>query len=154
MKKFLVLIAAFTLTAGAMAQGNGKGKNKQGNKMEKHRRDDGRVYDQNGNNNDRVYRNGGNVNNSGKYTGSAPRKVRDAFSRDYPNASNVSWTKDRGVWTAHFNGGGIFGSGNAVSYRANGQAVGTTNNPVYGRNGERTTQRSGTSVWDKVFRKQ
>lgn len=155
MKKLLVLIAAFTFGVGAMAQGNGKGKGQNKQKGKKthasHERDrtysndDNRTYD------NRTY---DNSNNTGKYTNSAPRKVRDAFARDYPNASNVSWTKDRGIWTARFNGGGLFGGGNNVSYRANGAAVGANNNTVSGRNRERTTQRSGTSVWDKVFRKQ
>lgn len=151
MKKFLILLSAVTLTVGAMAQGNGKGKGQdKHNKSNKHNKKANADY-----NRDRVYDGDRNSNGSttGKYTNNAPRKVRDAFARDYPNASNVSWTKDQGVWTAHFNGGGLFGGGNSVSYRANGAAVGT-NNTVNRRNGERTTQRSGTSVWDKVFRRQ
>jgi hypothetical protein len=163
MKKILFILAAITLSFGAMAQGNGhgKGKNKQGKKYET--REGGRYddnddrYERNQRSTSGVYgRNDRNENDNGKYTNNAPRKVRDAFYNDYPNASNVSWTKDRGVWTARFNGGGIFGGGNTVSYRANGQRVGT-NNTVYGSTRQRdrnnTQTRSGGTVWDKVIRK-
>ena len=47
-----------------------------------------------------------------------PAKVRDAFSRDYPNATNVRWSKYRGDWTATFNNGLV--TSTAV-YHANGQ---------------------------------
>lgn len=163
MKKILFILMSFTLSLGVIAQGNGKGKDK--NKHNKHNKhagvNQGRVYNNQPNQtvNDRIFGgNNNNTNNGGKYTNNAPRKVRDAFYRDYPNASNVSWTKDRGVWTAHFNGGGIFGGGNSVSYKANGQRMGSYNdNTVYRRdndrntNGRTTTRRSGTSVWDKVI---
>ena len=46
-----------------------------------------------------------------------PAKVRVSFQRDYPNASNVSWSKYRGDWTATFRNG--FGMSTAV-YHANG----------------------------------
>ncbi len=162
MKKFLFVLAAFTLSLGAMAQGNGKGKGqqKQGKKYDKAHKskahDDDR-YENNRRGNDGTYRNNDQQgNNNGKYTNNAPRKVRDAFYRDYPNAGNVSWTKDRGVWTARFNGGGIFGGGNSVSYKANGQRVGSNNdNTVYRRDTDRNTdrntqRRSGTTVWEKI----
>lgn len=45
-----------------------------------------------------------------------PAKVRAAFQRDYPNATNVRWTKCRGDWTATFNG--LFRS--TAVYHANG----------------------------------
>jgi hypothetical protein len=47
-----------------------------------------------------------------------PAKVRSAFANDYPNATNVSWSKYRGDWTATFNNG--IGRSVAV-YHANGQ---------------------------------
>ncbi len=34
-----------------------------------------------------------------------PAKVRESFMRDYPNASNVYWSKYRGDWTATFRNG-------------------------------------------------
>ena len=164
MKKMLFIISAITIGFGAMAQGNGRGhgKHKQGKKYEKKQvryYDDDRNEQRQGTINDRIYRtdtrNDNYGNNNGKYTNNAPRKVRDAFYNDYPNVSNVSWTKDRGVWTARFNRGGIFGSGNTVSYRANGQRVGS-NNAVYGstRDRDRNTQpTSGGTVWDKVMKR-
>ncbi len=63
-------------------------------------------------------------------SGQAPRKVRDAFYRDYPNASNVAWTKDRGIWSARFKRSGLFGGNTSVSYRANGERV-SNNNLVF-----------------------
>lgn len=164
MKKILFILTAITVGFGAMAQkhGHGNSKNKQGKKYEKKQGrydDDDERYG--GNRNDRIYRTDSRDddyrNNNGKYTNNAPRKVRDAFYNDYPNASNVSWTKDRGVWTAHFNRGGIFGGGNTVSYRANGQRVGS-NNAVYGSTRDRdrnTQQRNGGTgtVWDKVMKR-
>lgn len=47
-----------------------------------------------------------------------PAKVREAFQRDYPNASNVSWSKYRGDWTATFENG--MNMSTAV-YHANGE---------------------------------
>ena len=61
--------------------------------------------------------------NNSKYSKNTPRKVSDAFSRDFPNASNVSWTKNSGTWTAHFGGGGIIPKIRTVTYRANGQRI-------------------------------
>ncbi len=160
MKKILFIMAAFTISLGAIAQENGKGKGH--NKQKKHASSNqGRDYDdvRSDNNNDRnAGNNKNNAGNSGKYTNNTPRKVRDAFYRDYPNASNVSWTKERGVWTARFNGGGIFGGGNSVSYKANGQRLGSYNDNTVGRRntdrntrGRTTSQKNGTSVWDKVM---
>lgn len=40
-----------------------------------------------------------------KYSKNQPAKVRAAFANNYPNASNVSWSKYRGDWTATFNNG-------------------------------------------------
>lgn len=47
-----------------------------------------------------------------------PAKVRSAFQRDYPNATNVSWSKYRGDWTATFRNG-VFWS--TAIYHANGE---------------------------------
>jgi hypothetical protein len=47
-----------------------------------------------------------------------PAKVRQAFAADYPNASNVSWSKYRGDWTATFSNG--LTTSTAV-YHANGR---------------------------------
>ena len=54
----------------------------------------------------------------GKPSKNQPAKVRAAFQADYPNASNVTWSKYRGDWTATFSNGGV--TSTAV-YHANGQ---------------------------------
>ena len=149
MKKLLFISAITLISAGTFAQGK-SGKNKEKNtewrkdsddrqdKKDKdenrderdERRDDmkDKRDDRNENHNDNRKTTG---NRYGKYSKNTPRKVGDAFRRDYPNATNVSWTKDQGVWTASFGGGGLFNGNKTVSYRANGERVGQ----VAGRTG-------------------
>lgn len=119
MKKLLLLlmIASFGIAGSVNAQ---KNSNKNWNKKhhKNHDRDDDR-YDR---------RDDRNWDYNDRYNNNAPRKVRDAFNRDYPNASNVRWSKDRGVWTASFRRTGLFGGNNTVSYRANGQRTNVYNN--------------------------
>ena len=55
---------------------------------------------------------------SPKASKNQPAKVRTNFSNDYPNATNVSWSKYRGDWTATFNNGI---SRSVAVYHANGQ---------------------------------
>ncbi|MDB5202190.1 MAG: hypothetical protein JWQ27_1599 [Ferruginibacter sp.] len=149
MKKILFVLAAFTLSVSAMAQGKGKSKNKQEGKHEKHNRSDRDDDDDNDNRNGRWNQqdnqnNQGNQNGvynqngqNGKYAKNVPAKVAQAFNRDYPGARNVSWTKSKGTWTATFNNG-VFSNGTAV-YRSNGQRV--DNNSNYAQ--RRTTNRTG-----------
>ena len=147
MKKLLLIalvsFAAFTATA----QGNGKNKQKKA-KSEKVERDSDDRYEKDRkdrgnddryererkdrNNDDRYERerrdrdNRGNdqiLNESGKYSKNTPRKVSDAFNRDFPNATSVSWTKNQGSWTANYRNGGILGGSGNATYRANGQRV-------------------------------
>ena len=47
-----------------------------------------------------------------------PAKVRSAFAKDYPNATNVSWSKYRGDWTATFTNGVVTST---AIYHANGE---------------------------------
>lgn len=105
----------FTVGASAMAQ-NDKGKKAKKDKQEK-------KYNKRGNgdrNNDGRYDDDRNDNNNNNGNNNAPSKVREAFNRDYPSAQNVTWTKNRGVWTASFRRSGIFGGTRTVSYEANG----------------------------------
>lgn len=147
MKKLLLIalvsFAAFTATA----QGNGKNKQKKA-KSEKVERDNDDRYENNRrdrdnddryekdrkdrDNDDRYQRdrrdrdNRGNdqiLNQSDKYSKNTPRKVGDAFNRDFPNATSVSWTKNQGSWTANYRNGGILGGSGTATYRANGQRV-------------------------------
>ena len=147
MKKLLLIalvsFAAFTATA----QGNGKNKQKKA-KSEKVERDNDDRYekdrkdrdnddryekDRKDRDNDDRYEkdrkdrdNRGNdqiLNQSDKYSKNTPRKVGDAFNRDFPNATSVTWTKNQGSWTANYRNGGILGGSGTATYRANGQRV-------------------------------
>ena len=155
MKKiiFTSLIAVFALST--FAQGNSqKNKNKSQSSVSKKEKDDdryeergnkdrrnngGRYEDRNDRYEDRDNRDRRNNddryedrnNKGGKYSKNTPRKVGDAFRNDFPNATNVRWTKDRGTWTATFGGGGLFGGTNTATYKANGQRV--SNNGIFGR---------------------
>jgi hypothetical protein len=138
MKKLSLIIALFGLSLGAMAQGNsqgkGKGKNKNKNEYGKHgNRDD------NENEHGTVYTPG----NSGKSSKNQPKKVQDALYRDYPNASNVIWSKYKGDYTATF-GNGIWRS--TAVYHANGERR-DTRTPV-----TRQQLPNGT-IWDRIFRR-
>ena len=72
-----------------------------------------------------------------------PAKVRESFMRDYPNASNVYWSKYRGDWTATFR---------------NGPWMSTA---VYHANGDRrdtrtiiTREQTPKVILDDIFKKQ
>ena len=147
MKKLFLFSIAAAISFGAIAQH--KNSDNQRGKDQKHKtyknkdkgddeHDDGE-YRKN-RKDDRYDRDGReDRNNNGRNAGrNLPRKVRDAFQRDYPNAGNVDWTKSRGVWTADFRRSGIFGGSRTVSYKANGQRVNNNNNnrnnPILGRN--------------------
>ncbi len=128
MKKILTLMLAFTVVSvTGFSQGRGKGKEKQKKHHavkhnKKDRDDDWRK--RNARYDDRRNR---RYDDQAKYSKNIPAKVRAAFNRDFPNASNVQWTKDRGYWTANF-GSGIFSRANSVTYKANGTRVTTTAN--------------------------
>ncbi len=169
MKKLLFLFLAAAFSFGAIAQGNhGNGKNKKQKHEKKHNKKDKDDDDHNGqwrnddNNRDRDEdwrdderrsndrRDNGSWNNNNQNTSNAPRKVRDAFYRDYPNATNVNWSKDRGVWTASFRRSGIFGGNTSVSYRANGQRVDNNTWANRGSTDRNGNTNKGTSVFDKI----
>lgn len=114
MKKVIFLLVAITLQLAVLAQGNsgknGKDKNKsnvpavenkdksKGNSKQKGTKPDKNEHDQ------KVWDGiSGASSDCMKPSKNQPAKVRAAFQRDYPNASNVQWTKCRGDWTATFN---------------------------------------------------
>jgi len=155
MKKFLFLLMAATISFGAMAQGKGQGKGNGKNKHDKHyskkqkdsrydrddRDDDDRRWD------DQQRGQGQN----GKVAKNIPTPVANAFYRDYPNSGNVTWTKDRGVWTAHFSNGGILNRNNSVSYRSNGQRVDGTYIQRQQRGTNPTNGNTNGTIWDRVL---
>jgi hypothetical protein len=60
----------------------------------------------------------GNGGGAGKVSKNQPAKVREAFVRDYPNATGVSWSKYQGNWTASFTSGV---TRSTAVYHANGE---------------------------------
>lgn len=71
-----------------------------------------------------------------------PAKVRQAFQRDYPTATNVYWTKYRGSWTATF-GNGVWRS--TAVYHANGERK-DTRTPI-------TKESIPRNVIDSIFKR-
>lgn len=137
MKKITFILMALILTLAVGAQGNsGKAKSKQKNKSNTSQTDNpGKSKEKNDKEkadkekadkvkkdeeHDRKVWDGVGDNNSGcmKPSKNQPAKVRSSFQRDYPNATNVRWTKCRGDWTATF-GNGVFSS--TAVYHANGE---------------------------------
>lgn len=140
MKKLLLLLMVASVGISGTATAQKKSNKNCGNDKNKY----SKKYDRR--NDDRYDRNG----SYSKYSNNAPRQVRDAFNRDYPNASNVSWTKDRGVWTANFKRSGLFGGNSSVSYRANGQRINAGNVSIGDRIAGRNQQQRPT-VWNNKY---
>lgn len=140
MKKLLLLLMVASVGIAGTATAQKKSNKNCGNDKNKYSKKNDRRND------DRYDRNG----SYSKYSNNAPRQVRDAFNRDYPNASNVSWTKDRGVWTANFKRSGLFGGNSSVSYRANGQRINAGNVSIGDRIAGRNQQQRPT-VWNNKY---
>lgn len=161
MKKLIIFTAAITIALSGMSQGKSQGKGHNKNKSEKintHKsdnrhddRDDRYESDRDDRHkvgkrheNDKINQSGHN----GKYSKNQPAKVRAAFHRDFPNATNVTWTKDRGYWTATFSNGIL--NTNTVTYAANGQRI-SGRSP---RTNRRTSYSGDGSIWDRILSKQ
>lgn len=131
MKQLFLLLTAFTISLSIIAQGNsgGKGKDKQKDKTENPgnsgnhgnnksnenaNKDDKELSDHN----KKIWEGTSDNGAGSKPSKNQPAKVRSSFQRDYPNATNVYWTKYRGDWTATF-GNGIWRS--TAIYHANGE---------------------------------
>lgn len=126
MKKYLLLITGLIVSLSIMAQGNsdGKGKGKDKSKNEKssgemNNREKEKVAKEKDEHTKKVWDGTSGKKNKGpKFSKNQPAKVRAAFAREYPNASNVSWSKYRGDWTATFGNGSVMST---ALYHANGQ---------------------------------
>jgi len=150
MKKFLLMITGFVFSLTMIAQGNsngkGKGKDKSNNEkpvIQKNSEQIAKEKKVKDEHNKKVWE--GTSGNSGsvpKASKNQPAKVREAFQRDYPNATNVSWSKYRGDWTATF-GNGIFMS--TALYHANGDRK-DTRTPV-------TRNEIPRNVLDSIFKR-
>jgi len=114
MKHFLILFTAIAIGILGMAQGKSqdKGNSKEKSKTQKEKK----AQAKNGNDKSNGVWEGTNF--SGKPSKNQPAKVREAFNRDYPNVTNVVWSKYRGDWTATFSN--AWGRPTAV-YHANGE---------------------------------
>jgi hypothetical protein len=147
MKKIILLLTGFIFSLTLVAQGNksGKGKVKDKTKNEKainHKNSD-HVSKGKDEHSKKVW--GGTRGNKNLGTNSSknqPAKVRSAFQRDYPNATNVSWSKYRGDWAATF-GNGLVTS--TAVYHANGERR-DTRTPV-------TKNEVPGSIWDSIFKR-
>src|SRR5688572_17026698 len=129
MKKFFLLSTGFIFSLMMIAQGNSNdnGKEKDKSKNEKSAKQGSSEQKekvanekkQQEEHNKKIWAGTSDKNGKGPIPSkNQPAKVRAAFQRDYPNASNVTWSKYRGDWTATFSNGGI--TSTAV-YHANGQ---------------------------------
>lgn len=142
MKKLLFLSTAVLISIAGLAQGKGKGqaKGKAKNSNAAVQQSAAKAKGGNKGYNQTIWEGTSGV---GKASKNQPAKVREAFMRDYPNATNVVWSKYRGDWTATF-GTGVFGTRTAV-YHANGQRRDTRS--VINRD----QLPGGTTVWDRIF---
>jgi len=128
MKKFFLLSTAFIFSLTMIAQGNsdnGKGNDKSKNEKSAKQGSSGQKEkeanekNQQEEHNKKVWDGTSDKNGKGPVPSkNQPAKVRSAFQRDYPNATNVSWSKYRGDWTASF-GNGFYRS--TALYHANGE---------------------------------
>ena len=134
MKKIFFILTAILLSISVSAQENsGKGKDKQKNKgnisqndnpgkskekdKDKEKEDKNKDDKVKNDEHDRKVWDGVGDNSCMKPSKNQPAKVRSSFQRDYPNATNVRWTKCRGDWTATFSGGVLRST---AVYHANG----------------------------------
>jgi hypothetical protein len=135
MKKIMLLFLAATLSIAGVAQkGKGHGKIKVKTDKQKVKTDKQKlkVKEKVRDDDDRM-----NGRSKVKLRPNLPAPVSAAFLRDYPGATNVTWSKDRGDWTATFNGG------TSARYHANGDRKET-------RSSITRAQLPG-SIWDGVF---
>jgi len=110
MKKIFILLSLLSVVVlPALAQGNGKGKEKNkgtiAEKLSKAKNNDKDKADRQKHEKgiwDGTQDNGGGGPKASK---NQPAKVRAAFARDYPAAGSVTWSKYRGDWTATFRNG-------------------------------------------------
>ena len=139
MKHFNFFWVIVLISANSLAQGNSHGKAKG---KDKHEADISNSKEENEGNKgkEKKWKNG-NSSHAG-YSNHQPKKVAAALLRDYPGATNVSWSKYKGDYTATFNSG-IWRS--TAVYHANGERRDT-------RTVLTRAQLPGT-IWDRIFRR-
>lgn len=105
MKQLLIFLFTFTLSITVSAQGKSKGNNKPQNITNKNNDKDKDTKERTDHEKKIWEGTYTNTNDGPKPSKNQPAKVRAAFQRDYPNASNFYWSKYRGDWTATFRNG-------------------------------------------------
>lgn len=142
MKKISLLLTAISITLIISAQGNSQGKDKdkqkdkteqagkdkekgkgkeenKGNSKEKNKEKEDKEKKDVADHEKKVWEGTYAKEGDGpKPSKNQPTQVTGAFQKDYPNATNVSWSKYRGNWTATF-GNGPYKS--TAVYHANGE---------------------------------
>ncbi|MBP6687078.1 MAG: PepSY-like domain-containing protein [Lacibacter sp.] len=141
MKQFITLGLFLLGSLMGFAQGNGKEKNKDKQKLDK------TAQTKSGKNNSNTGQHNENTadtkqNGNSKSRTNLPTKVSSAFAGDYPNAVNATWTKNRGDWTVLF-GNGAWRS--TATYHSNGERV-DTRTPM-------TREQAPKSVMDEILRR-
>lgn len=148
MKKLLILIVSLTIGLSGFAQKHKENKVPKNKGEYKQQVKTGGYDDRN---KDEVKNRNVSKNrdyNKDKIVKNLPAKVRSSFYRDYPNAGNVSWTKNNGYWIASFPNG-LYRT--SATYASNGERI----NGSSSRGTRRTYSNSQDgSIWDKILSKQ
>lgn len=139
MKQLFFLGAILMISTATMGQGNSKGKGKVKGK-DKHKTEIENSRDQR-EENEKTW-NKGNSSKSGNAK-HQPKKVMAALLRDYPMATNISWSKYKGDYTATFNNGPWRST---AVYHANGDRRDT-------RTVLTRAQLPGGGKWDGIFKR-
>jgi len=157
MKQILLILTAFVISFSVAAQGNSGGKGKSKDKQNKAQntealdknnskakgKKDNKDSKEKQEHDKKVWEGTSDNENDGpKPSKNQPAKVRESFSRDYPGAQNVTWSKYRGDWTATFRNG-VFTS--TAVYHANGDRR-DTRTPV-------PRQELPRSIFDDIFKR-
>jgi hypothetical protein len=145
MKKISLIFIVTFISASLLAQGNSgnAGKDKQKDKGKPEKVDEKvKVNQSDKDHNKKVWEGVSGSEGCGIPSKNQPAKVRSSFQRDYPNTTNVTWTKCRGDWTATFNNG-LWRS--TAVYHANGQRK-DTRTPI-------TKDQVPRPILDDIFKK-
>ncbi len=135
----ILLLISVTSLAQGNSHGKAKGKDKNDDNIINSKQKNDRNNDRNSEN-EKSWEYGNST--PARYSNHQPKKVIAALLRDYPRATNISWSKYKGDYTATFNNG-IWRS--TAVYHANGERR-DTRTVV-------TKQQLPGTIWDKIFKR-